>query len=99
MKFWPRTNAEKDFDQLQIRSSFYTLILSTFFFVCSILFYNKILITFTKIFQDLTEFGITICLDTRHFLHSTYSHPREFCHFVILCSFSDSIRDGDKIAY
>lgn len=56
------TNAEKDFDQLQVRSSFYTLILLPLF-PCSILFNNKILATLTKVFQDLTEFGIMICLD------------------------------------
>lgn len=43
--------------------------------------------TLTKFFQDVTEFGIKICLDTRLFLHSAYSHPIEFYHLLAMpCS-------------
>lgn len=47
----------------------------------------KFLMTLTKFLQDVIEFGIKVCLDTRLFLHSAYSHPIQFYHHLAMpCS-------------
>lgn len=64
----------------------YTNIVNFFLFVLFFfLLVNKILTTLTKVFQDLTESGIMIHLDTRLLLHSAYRHPTElsFCSHTL----------------